>query len=625
MQEKAKTENSLRLGSPKQLERYRAVLLKDRDPDFPTIYLCGGTGCRASGAEAVADAFRAEIGRRALEVQVALKETGCRGFCERGPLLVVEPTGVFYQHVTIEDVPEIIEKTVLQGEIIDRLLYEDPVTEEKLKAEFDIPFYRKQLRVVLAMNEHIDPTRIEDYIAAGGYAGLAKALNMLPDDIIAELLESGLRGRGGAGFPTGKKWKACREATGKTKFLICNCDEGDPGAYMDRSILEGNPHSVLEGMTIGAFAIGASEGVVYVRNEYPLAVKHLTIAIGQAHALGLLGENILGGHFSFDVSICRGGGAFVCGEETALIASVEGLQGEARPRPPYPAQKGLWGRPTNINNVETWANVPHIISRGAKWFAGIGTEGSKGTKVFSLVGKISNTGLVEVPMGITMREIVYDVGGGIPDGRKFKAVQSGGPSGGCIPEEHLDIAIDFDRLSEVGSMMGSGGLIVMDDRTCMVDVARYFLKFLEEESCGKCTPCREGIRQMRIILDRIVGGQGRDEDIDTLQELAETVADASLCGLGQTAPNPVLTTLRYFRDEYLAHIRDHTCPAGVCRALIRYSILDDKCVGCGVCAKACPAECISGEKKKPHTIDQDKCIRCGVCMSKCKFDAVALE
>jgi len=612
----------MRLAGAKQLEKYRTLLLKDRDPDFPTIYLCGGTGCRASGAEKVAAAFRDEIARRGLEVKVALKETGCRGFCERGPLLVVDPAGVFYQHVTVDDVGEIIEKTVLDGEVIDRLLYKDPTTEEEIKAEFDIPFYRKQLRVVLAMNEHIDPTSIDDYIAAGGYAALAKALNMLPDDIIAEVLGSGLRGRGGAGFPTGRKWEACRRSSGRQKHIICNCDEGDPGAYMDRSILEGNPHSVIEGMLIGAFAIGATDGVVYVRNEYPLAVKHLGLALDRAREMGLLGKNILGTHFNFELSIVRGGGAFVCGEETALIASVEGHQGEARPRPPYPAQKGLWGRPTNINNVETWANVPHIVNRGAKWFAGIGTTGSKGTKVFSLVGKISNTGLVEVPMGITMREIVYDIGGGIPDGRRFKAVQAGGPSGGCIPEEHLDIPIDFDRLSEVGSMMGSGGLIVMDDRTCMVDVARYFLKFLEEESCGKCTPCREGIRQMRIILDRIVEGKGRLEDIETLRELAETVADASLCGLGQTAPNPVLTTLRYFEDEYRAHIEDKKCPAGVCRALIHYEILEDKCVGCQACARACPVECISGEKKKPHTIDQEKCIRCGVCLSKCKFDAV---
>jgi NADH-quinone oxidoreductase subunit F len=615
----------MRLANPRQLEKYRSTLLKDRDPGFPTIYLCAGTGCRASGAEKVAEAFRTEIEKHGLEVKVALKETGCRGFCERGPLLVVAPAGLFYQHVTVEDVPEIIEKTLVGGQVIDRLLYEDPVSREKIKAEFDIGFYRKQLRIVLAMNEHIDPTSIEDYIAAGGYAALPKALHMLPDDIIGEVLASGLRGRGGAGFPTGKKWKACRESTGKHKFIICNCDEGDPGAYMDRSILEGNPHSVLEGMIIGAFAIGADEGVVYVRNEYPLAVKHLGIAIDTAHEFGLLGRNILGSHFDLDVSICRGGGAFVCGEETALIASVEGRQGEARPRPPYPAQRGLWDDPTNINNVETWANVPHIINRGAKWFAGIGTEHSKGTKVFSLVGKICNTGLVEVPMGITMREIVYDIGGGVPEGGHFKAVQTGGPSGGCIPEKHLDIPIDFDRLSEVGSMMGSGGLIVMDDRTCMVDVARYFQKFLEDESCGKCTPCREGIRQMRIILDRIVEGSGREEDLDLLQELAETVADGSLCGLGQTAPNPVLTTLRYFKDEYLSHIRDGACPAGVCRALIHYRILEDKCVGCRACAKACPVECISGERKKPHKIDQSKCIKCGVCLSKCKFDAVSLE
>lgn len=625
MQENTRMTNRMRLSSPRQLEKYRVMLLKDRDPDFPTIYLCAGTACLAVGAEKVAEAFRVEITRRGLDVKVALKQTGCPGFCECGPLLVIEPLGVFYKHVTPDDVPEIIEKTIVAGQTVERLLYEDPATHQKIKAEFDIPFYRKQLRVVLAMNEHIDPTRIDDYIAAGGYAALTKALTMRPDDIIAEVTASGLRGRGGAGFPTGRKWQACRTASGKDKFLICNCDEGDPGAFMDRGILEGNPHLVLEGMLIGAFAIGASEGVVYVRNEYPLAVKHLAIAIEQARTRGLLGDNILGSHFGFDVTFFRGGGAFVCGEETALIASIEGYQGEARPRPPYPAQKGLWTRPTNINNVETWANIPHIISRGAGWYAGIGTAGSKGTKVFSLVGKIRNTGLVEVPMGITMREIVYDIGGGVPDGRNFKAAQTGGPSGGCIPEKHLDIPIDFDRLTEVGSMMGSGGLIIMDDRTCMVDVARYFQKFLEEESCGKCTPCREGIRQMRLILDRIVAGQGREEDLDTLQELAETVAEGSLCGLGQTAPNPVLSTLRYFRDEYMAHIRDKTCPAKVCRALISYTILEDKCVGCGVCAKACPVECISGERKEPYRIDQEQCLKCGVCLSKCKFDAVTVE
>ncbi len=589
------------------------------------LALCRGTGCGACGSSRVAEALREELGRRGLEGRVELLLTGCHGFCEKGPILVIRPEDIFYHSVRPEDAAEIVEETVVNGRVIERLLYTDPSTGERIVHEGDIPFYKHQTRLLFAHNGRIDPARIEDYIAVGGYSALAKALAMGPEEVIEEIKRSGLRGRGGAGFPTGKKWELARKSPGDVKYVICNADEGDPGAYMDRSLLEGNPHSVLEGMILGAYAIGASEGWAYVRTEYPLAIVHLSTAISQAGELGLLGDSILGSGFGFRVSIFRGAGAFVCGEETALIASLESRVGEPRPRPPYPAQSGLWGRPTNINNVKTWASVPLIINMGADWFRSIGTETSKGTMVFSLVGKVNNTGLVEVPMGITLRRMVFDIGGGIRGGKRLKAVQTGGPSGGCIPESLLDLPVDYDRLAAAGAMMGSGGMIVMDEETCMVDVAKYFLSFLKDESCGKCTPCRVGVAQMHRILTDVTEGRGRMEDLETLEELAEVVKDASLCALGGTAPNPVLTTLRYFREEYEAHIKERRCPARVCRPLLSYKILSDRCKGCGACAKACPAGAVSGEKKAPHRIDPDKCIRCGSCFDACKFGAVEVS
>ncbi|MEM4728666.1 MAG: NADH-quinone oxidoreductase subunit NuoF [Thermoplasmata archaeon] len=614
-----------RLTSPAELEELRKRLLAGRDPRRIQLALCRGTGCCAHGSLKVADALREELRKRGLEERAELLLTGCHGFCERGPILVIRPMDIFYQRIRPEDVPEVVEETVLNGRVVERLLYTDPATGNKIVHEYEIPFYKNQTRIIFGNNGRIDPTRIEDYIAIGGYSALVRALSMRPEEIIAEIKRSGLRGRGGAGFSTGQKWELARRAPGDVKYIICNADEGDPGAYMDRSLLEGNPHSVIEGMIIGGYAIGAHEGWIYVRTEYPLAIKHLNIAIAQAEELGLLGENILGSEFNLRIFLFRGAGAFVCGEETALIASLESRVGEPRQRPPYPAQSGLWGRPTNINNVKTWANVPLIINRGADWFRSIGTESSKGTMIFSLVGKINNTGLVEVPMGISLRKMVYDIGGGIPGGKRFKAVQTGGPSGGCIPEGLLDLTVDYDRLSSAGAMMGSGGMIVMDEDTCMVDVAKYFLNFLKDESCGKCTPCRVGIAQMHRILSAITEGRGRMEDLETLQELAEVVRSASLCALGGTAPNPVLTTLRYFRDEYEAHIRDKRCPARVCRALLRYTIKAERCKACGACLKACPAGAISGEKKKPHVIDPTKCIKCGSCLEACKFGAVEVS
>jgi len=552
--------------------------------------------------------------------------TGCRGFCELGPIVAVMPGEFFYQRVKIEDVPSIITETVVNGRPVENLLYTDPEG-KKYQYQSEIPFYKKQHRIIFGNNGEIDPTSIEDYIAIGGYSALPKVLfEMKPDDVINEIKASGLRGRGGAGFPTGLKWETTRKAHGDLKYVIANGDEGDPGAYANRSLLEGNPHSVLEGMIIGAFAIGAREGYIYVRNEYPLAVENFKIAIEQAEKAGLLGKNILGSDFDFIVTINRGGGAFVCGESTALMASLEGKAGEPRVKYIHTAEKGLWDRPSNLNNVETWANVPLIINNGSGWFKSIGTKGSTGTKVFSLVGKVNNTGLVEVPMGITLREIIYDIGGGIKDGRKFKAVQTGGPSGGCIPEELIDLPVDFDELTRAGSMMGSGGMIVMDDRTCMVDIAKYFFTFLEEESCGKCVPCREGIKRMHQILTDITEGRGREEDIPLMERLAAHLSDASLCQLGATAPNPVLTTLKYFREEYEAHIRDKKCPAGVCKALIKYYIITDKCVGCQLCVKACPNQAITGQgKKKPVVMDQSKCIKCGACHDVCKFSAVGID
>lgn len=616
-----------RLSSPDELEALRESIIKRRDPNKPCITICGGTGCHAYGCEGVVAAFRQETKRQKLETKVDIKTTGCHGFCERGPLIVIKPENIFYQRVSVEDIPEIISETIIKGNIIDRLLYIDPNTGEKIAHEHEVPFYKKQERLVFGNNGYIDPTIIDDYLAVGGYSALGKALfKMSREQVIDEVKESGLRGRGGGGFPTSIKWEICRRAQGDTKYIICNCDEGDPGAYMDRSLMEGNPHSVLEGMMIGAYAIGAHEGYIYVRNEYPLAVRNAEIAIKQAEEYGLLGGNILGSGFDFSIRINRGGGAFVCGEETGLIASIEGKPGEPKAKYVYPAERGLWGQPTIINNVETWANIPLIINRGADWYTNIGTSNSKGTKIFSLVGKINNTGLVEVPMGITLREIVYDIGGGIPKGKKFKAVQTGGPSGGLIPESLLDLAVDFDELTKVGSMMGSGGMIVMDENTCVVDVAKYFLTFLEGESCGKCVPCREGIKRMREILTDISEGRGGDGDVELLEHLSSALIDSSLCALGSTAPNPVLTAIHYFRDEFEAHIRDKRCPAGVCKELITYLIIDEKCPGCGLCVKACPSEAITFVgKKKPVILDQDKCIKCGACYDVCKLGAIEIR
>jgi NADH-quinone oxidoreductase subunit F len=619
-----KQEKSKRLGSVVRLEALRNAIAAERDPDKPCITVCGGTGCHSFGSQGVSDAFKAEIKKNKLADKIDVKVTGCHGFCEKGPLVVIKPKDIFYQKVAEKDVPEIVAETVVKGKVLDRLLYIDPDTGKKVTYEPKVPFYNKQKRLVFGNNGLIDPTQIEDYIAVGGYAALGNVLSgMTPEGIIAEVKKSGLRGRGGGGFPTGDKWQSCRDAEGEKHYVICNSDEGDPGAFMDRSLMEGNPHSVLEGMIIGAYAIGSHEGYIYVRNEYPLAVKNAETAIKQAEEYGLLGRNILGSGFDFSVKISRGGGAFVCGESTALMASLEGKVGEPRAKYVHTVEKGLWEQPTDLNNVETWANVPLIIGNGADWYAGIGSQGSKGTKIFSLVGKINNTGLIEVPMGITLREIIYGIGGGIPDGKKFKAVQTGGPSGGCIPESLLDLPVDFDQLDKAGSMMGSGGMIVMDENSCMVDIAKYFINFLEGESCGKCLPCREGLKRMSQILTDITEGRGKKGDIALLERLSATLVDSSLCALGSTAPNPVLTTLRYFRDEYEAHIKDKRCPAGVCKALVTYSIDEEKCPGCGLCVKACPVEAITPTgKKKPVILDQEKCIKCGACYDVCKLGAV---
>jgi len=614
-----------RLRSAVELEQLRVKILSQRKPEKPCISICGGTGCHAYGCEDVAKALKNEIKRQGLSKQVELKVTGCHGFCERGPLMVLQPRKIFYQRVNPSDASEIIAETVMKGNIIDRLLYIDPVSEERAQSEEDVPFYKRQRRLVFGNNGLIDPTNIEDYLAIGGYSALSQVLfNMQPEEVIEEIKRSGLRGRGGGGFPTGRKWESCRNAPSpdRIRYVICNADEGDPGAYMDRSLLEGNPNSVIEGMIIGAYAVGAHNGYVYVRLEYPLALKNLGMALDQAREYGFLGQNILGSGFDFDIKISRGGGAFICGESTALMASLEGRVGEPRPKHIHTALQGLYGKPTNLNNVETWANVPLIINRGADWYSQIGTEGSKGTKIFSLVGKINNTGLVEVPMGITLREIIYGIGGGIPHGKKFKAIQTGGPSGGCLPESLINLPVDFDRLTEAGSMMGSGGMIVMDEGTCMVDIARYFVRFLTEESCGKCAPCREGLDRMLDILTDITEGKGKGDDIELLEELGGVIKETSLCALGGTAPNPVLSTIRYFRDEYEAHIRERRCPAGVCKELITFNIDAEKCTGCLVCARECPQGAISGRKKELHIIDQEKCIKCGLCRDVCKFDAV---
>lgn len=614
-----------RIDSPAALEEYRQRVVESQRKYTSTITICGGTGCRAHNCVAIQEETRRILEKTGLSETVDLRLTGCHGFCEMGPLMIIKPQGIFYTHLKPEDVKDIVEKTVVEGKIIPELTYKDPVTGISCHHEQEVPFYSKQVRLLLGMNESIDPCSIDDYIAQGGYSALVKALfTMEPEEIISEVEKAKLRGRGGAGFPTAEKWKAARRAESRDgiKYVLCNADEGDPGAYMDRSLLEGNPHAVLEGMTIGAYAIGACEGYVYVRHEYPLAVINLYTALDQARELGLLGKNILGSGFDFDVHVSIGGGAFVCGESTALMASIEGRIGEPRVKHIHTAVRGLYDRPTNLNNVETWANVPIIINRGAEEYAKLGTERSKGTKIFSLVGKIRNTGLVEVPMGITLREIIYDIGGGIPDGRKFKAVQTRGPSGGCIPEDLLDTPVDFDSLYDVGSMMGSGGMIVMDESACMVDIARYFVDFLCGESCGKCVPCREGLKQMLYILEDITGGRGTMEQLELLQELAEVMRDTSLCGLGQTAANPVLSTLRYFGDEYREHIKEGRCRAGVCKPLISFSIDPEKCTGCMRCRKSCPVGAISGKKKEAHSIDPEKCEKCGICLEVCEYDAV---
>jgi NADP-reducing hydrogenase subunit HndC len=587
------------------------------------VLVCGGTGCTSSGSQQIMAKLKEELGKQELSEEVSVVQTGCHGLCALGPIMIVYPDASFYAMVKEEDIPEIVNEHLLKGRPVKRLLYEETVTPSGIKALGDTDFYKKQHRIALRNCGVINPEVIEEYIGTGGYQALGKVLTeMTPDEVIQELLDSGLRGRGGAGFPTGLKWKLAKQNDADQKYVCCNADEGDPGAFMDRSVLEGDPHALLESMTIAGYAIGASQGYIYVRAEYPIAVDRLKIAISQSREMGLLGDDIFGSGFSFDIDLRLGAGAFVCGEETALMVSIEGNRGEPRPRPPFPAQKGLFGKPTILNNVETYANIPQIILNGSKWFASMGTERSKGTKVFALGGKIKNTGLVEVPMGTTLREIIEEVGGGIPNGKKFKAAQTGGPSGGCIPMEHYDIPIDYDNLIGIGSMMGSGGLIVLDETDCMVDIAKFFLEFTVEESCGKCTPCRIGTKRMLEILDKITMGQATLEDVDRLEELCDYIKANSACGLGQTAPNPVLSTLKFFRDEYNAHIIDKTCPAGVCKALLSYHIDSEKCRGCTICARNCPVQAISGSVKNPHIIDLDKCIKCGVCMEKCKFDAV---
>ncbi len=591
------------------------------------VLICGGTGCTSSGSPAIQKTLEEQLKLNDLENEIKVVQTGCFGLCALGPIMIVYPEGTFYSRVTEEDVKEIVEEHLLKGRIVDRLVYNDAATDEIVEEQAvslnDTAFYKKQKRIALRNCGVINPEVIDEYIATGGYSALGKVLTeMTPEQVIQDILDSGLRGRGGGGFPTGLKWKLAAGNQADQKYVCCNADEGDPGAFMDRSILEGDPHVVLESMAIAGYAIGASQGYIYVRAEYPIAVDRLKIAIAQAREYGLLGKDIFGTGFDFDIDLRLGAGAFVCGEETALMTSIEGNRGEPRPRPPYPAVKGLYGKPTILNNVETYANITQIINNGVEWFKAMGTEKSKGTKVFALGGKIHNTGLVEVPMGTTLREVVEEIGGGIPDGKKFKAAQTGGPSGGCIPPEHLDIPIDYDNLIEIGSMMGSGGLIVMDEDNCMVDIAKFFLEFTVDESCGKCTPCRVGTRRLLEILDKITSGKGTMADIDKLEELSYYIKANSLCGLGQTAPNPVLSTLRYFKDEYIAHVKDKKCPAGVCKDLLEYKIVPELCKGCSLCSRKCPVNAISGEIKSPFVIDQDKCIKCGACLSSCKFNAI---
>ena len=590
------------------------------------VLVCGGTGCTSSGSQAIVKALEEEIKKNGLETEVQVVKTGCFGLCALGPAMIVYPEGTFYSMVKAEDIPEIVSEHLLKGRIVTRLVYDETVSNQGIKSLNETDFYKKQHRIALRNCGVINPENIDEYIGCDGYQALGKVLTeMTPDDVIQTLLDSGLRGRGGGGFPTGLKWKLAKGNDADQKYVCCNADEGDPGAFMDRSVLEGDPHVVLEAMAIAGYAIGASQGYIYIRAEYPIAVKRLEVAIRQAREYGLLGKNIFGTDFSFDIELRLGAGAFVCGEETALMTSIEGHRGEPRPRPPFPAQKGLFGKPTILNNVETYANIPQIILKGAEWFASMGTEKSKGTKVFALGGKIKNTGLVEIPMGTTLREVVEQIGGGIPNGKKFKAAQTGGPSGGCIPAEHFDIPIDYDNLISIGSMMGSGGLIVMDEDTCMVDIAKFFLEFTVDESCGKCTPCRIGTKRLLEMLTKITKGQATLEDLDKMEELCYYIKDNSLCGLGQTAPNPVLSTLKYFRDEYIAHVVDKKCPAGVCKQLLSYRIVEDKCKGCTACARNCPVGAISGSVKNPHVIDNEKCIKCGACMEKCKFNAIVKE
>ena len=588
------------------------------------VLVCGGTGCTSSNSQKIIEEFEANLAAKGLQDEIKVIRTGCFGLCALGPIVIVYPEGAFYTLVKPEDVSEIVEEHLLKGRIVKRLLYQETIVDdENIKSLNEIDFYKKQDRIALKNCGVINPENIEEYIAFGGYTALGKVLTeMKPQEVIDEIKESGLRGRGGGGFPTGLKWQFTANSVSDKKFVACNADEGDPGAFMDRSVLEGDPHAVIEAMAIAAYAVGADQGYIYIRAEYPIAVNRLRIAIEQAREFGLLGENIFESGFNFDLDIRLGAGAFVCGEETALISSIEGQRGEPRPRPPFPAVKGLFGQPTLLNNVETYANIPAIINNGADWFKGIGTEKSKGTKVFAVGGKINNTGLVEVPMGTTLREIIYDIGGGIPNGKKFKAAQTGGPSGGCIPAHLIDTPIDYDSLISIGSMMGSGGLIVMDEDTCMVDIAKFFLEFTVDESCGKCAPCRIGTKRLLEILEKITSGKGTLEDIDKLEELCYSIKDSAFCGLGQTAPNPILSTLKYFRDEYIAHVVDKKCPAGVCKALLSYVIEPDKCKGCSLCAKKCPVGAISGEIKSPFTIDTEKCIKCGVCMDSCKFGAI---